>query len=232
MITGVSLRAAAALTGLKNPSHLHSVDADPSLIVDCNKSTPSPRSEGESGGQATPPPSYPLSTSYETASFVNADSSSVPSSTAKNDKDTALKGAGLSSNQTIIRNGSDIEDPQPKSPLSTRERAQSITYATRVSHGFVKGGIPMMPPPSQWARANGPKASLLERAIIDAHNYYGIYNMRKAQGKSLGRKSPIPVVLRANETPDQYEADLIRRMHPHTDVMKQRSQRINSLKSE
>ena len=34
-------------------------------------------------------------------------------------------------------------------------------------------------------------------------------------------------MLRANETPDRYEADLIRRMHPHSDVMKQRSQRIN-----
>ena len=38
---------------------------------------------------------------------------------------------------------------------------------------------------------------------------------------------PIPVVLRFNETPDQYEADYTRHIHPHRDVMKQRSQRIN-----
>ena len=219
--------AAAALTGLKDASHLHSEDVDPSLIVDYNESTPSPRSEGECGGQATPPPSPPLSNSYETESFVNAVSLSVPSSTATTGSGTARKGAIAFSNQTIIHDGSDIEDTEPKAPLSTRERAQSTTYANRVSRGYVKGGIPLMPPPSKWPRANGPKASLLERAIVDAHNYYGVYKLWKAQGKSLGRKSPIPVVLRANETPDQYEADLICRMHPHSDVMKQRSQRIN-----
>ena len=31
--------AAAALTGLKDPSHLHSADAGPSLIIDCTEST-------------------------------------------------------------------------------------------------------------------------------------------------------------------------------------------------
>ena len=137
--------AAAVLTGLKDHSHLRSADVDPSLIVDYNESTPPPRSEGECGGQATPPPSSPLSTSYETASFVNAVSSSVPSSTATTDKDTAFKGADLSSNQTIIHNECDIEDPEPKAPLSTRERAQSITYAKRVSRGYVKDTILMMP---------------------------------------------------------------------------------------
>ena len=35
--------AAAALTGLKDPFHLLSADADPSLIVDYNESTPSSR---------------------------------------------------------------------------------------------------------------------------------------------------------------------------------------------
>ena len=43
----------------------------------------------------------------------------------------------------------------------------------------------------------------------------------------MAENRPFPVVLRANETPDQYEADLICRMHPHSDVMKQRSKRIN-----
>ena len=101
-----------------------------------------------------------------------------------------------------MHNGSDYEDPEPLTPLSTQERAQSIPYASHVSRGNVKGGIPLMPRPSQWPRANGPRASLLECAIVDAHNYYGVYKMWKAQGKSLGRKSPIPVVLRSNETPD------------------------------
>lgn len=34
--------------------------------------------------------------------------------------------------QTIIRNGSNIEDPEPKAPLSTRERAQWVPYANRI----------------------------------------------------------------------------------------------------
>ena len=81
-------------------------------------------------------------------------------------------------------------------------------------HGYVMGTIPLMPPPNQWPRANGPRASLLERAIVDAHDYYGVYEACKAQGKFLGRKSPIPVVLRSNEMPDQYEADFT--PHPST----------------
>ena len=72
-------------------------DVDPSLIVVYNELTPSPRSEGECGGEATPTPSSPLSTSLETASFTNAVSSSVPSSTATNDYSTSLDGASASS---------------------------------------------------------------------------------------------------------------------------------------
>ena len=101
----------------------------------------------------------------------------MPSNTATTDYGTALKGASASSCQTIIHNGSDYEDPEPKASLSTRERAQSVKYANRVSRGYVKGGIQLMPPLSKWPRANGPKAWLLERAIVDAHNYYGVYKM-------------------------------------------------------
>ena len=84
-----------------------------------------------------------------------------------------------------------------------------------------------MPLSNQWHRANISRASLLERAIVEAHNYYGVYEIWKAQGNTLGRKSPIPVVKRFNETPDQFEADFKRHIHPHRDVMKQRSQQIN-----
>ena len=34
-------------------------------------------------------------------------------------------------------------------------------------------------------------------------------------------------MLRSNETPDKYEAEFLRRIHPHSDAMKQRSQGIN-----
>lgn len=222
--------AAAALTGLKDSSHLHSEDVDPSLIVDYNESTPSPRSDDEErGGEATPTPSSPISPSFRNIP------SPVLASAATTYESTARKGAvasplGITTtpyDQTIIHNGSDIEDPEPKAPLSTRERAQSIPHARRIERGYVRRGIPLMPPPNQWPRANGPRASLLERAIVDAHDYHDAYHAMRAKGKSLGRMTPIPVVLRSNETPDQYEAEFARRIHPHSDVMKQRSQRIN-----
>ena len=69
----------------------------------------------------------------------------MPSSTATTEFGTALKGAKASSYRTIIHNVSDYEDPEPKAPLSTRERAQSIPYANRVPRGYVKGGIQLMP---------------------------------------------------------------------------------------
>ena len=49
----------------------------------------------------------------------------------------------------------------------------------------------------------------------------------EGSGKSLGRIFPIPVVLHSDETPDQYEAEFLRRIHPQSDAMKQRSQQIN-----
>ena len=52
--------AAAALTGLENSYHLRSADADPSLVVDYNESTPSPSSDDEvRGGEATPNHPFP-----------------------------------------------------------------------------------------------------------------------------------------------------------------------------
>ena len=104
----------------------------------------------------------------------------MPSRTAANYYGTALKGASATSSQTI-HNGSDYEKLEPKAPLSTWERAQSIPYANRVLRGYVNGGISLMPPPNQSPGANGPKASLLEGAIVDAQNYYGVYKVWKAQ---------------------------------------------------
>lgn len=69
--------------------------------------------------------------------------------------------------------------------------------------------------------------SLLERAIVDAHDYYGVYDAMRAQGKSLGRITPIPVALHYNETPDQFEAEFRCRIHLYNDLIIQRSQQIN-----
>ena len=74
----------------------------------------------------------------------------------------------------------------------------------------------------QWAESVAPRARYCRRTYL-------LWRLHawEAQDKALGRKSPIPVVLRSNETPDHYEADFTSRIHPHSDVMKHRSQRIN-----
>ena len=236
--------AAVALTGLKDPSHFNSEDVDPSLIVDYNESTPLPSPHSSDANnelmRSDNAALLHIQTSLmahniKTASFTNAVPSSALESAATGNESAAHKGAAASPlgmtttpyAQTIIHNGSDIEDSEPKAPPTTRERDQSVSQASRLERDYVTGGIPKMPPPSKWPRLNGPRPSLLKRALVDAHNYYGVSQSWRAQGKSLGRIFPIPVVLHSNETPDQYEAEFMRRIQPHSDVMKQRSQRIN-----
>ena len=144
-------------------------------------------------------------TTYESTAHRGADNSPLGNTTTYND-------------QTIIHNSFEIENGEPKTPLSTREHVQLIPHANRVSRGYVKGGIPLMPPPNQWPRANGPRASLHERAFVDAHNYFGAYEAMRAQGEITWACYPCPCRV---AIPDQYEADFRRRIHPHNDVMKQ-----------
>ncbi|CAI5714900.1 unnamed protein product [Peronospora farinosa] len=110
-----------------------------------------------------------------------------------------------------------------KAPPST----PSASLARRREGGYVSGGLPPMPPPSEWMNSDGSSAALLQRATIDAHRFYSVFPLWKKQGKALGRAFPIPVVLRSNETADDYEAELWRRVTLHEDATKQRSQRIS-----
>ena len=206
--------AAVALTGLKDTSHFNSEDVDPSLIVDYNESTPLPSPHSSDADnelmRSDDAALLPIQTSLmahnmETASFTNAVPSTGNESAAR--KGAAASPLGITTTpyaQTILHNGSDIEDSEPKAPPTTRERAQSVSQASRLERGYVTGGIPKMPLPSNWSRLDGPRASLLERALGDAHNYYGVFQSWRAQGKSLGRIFPTPVVLRSNELPNQY----------------------------
>ena len=59
------------------------------------------------------------------------------------------------------------------------------------------------------------------------HKFYSVFPLWKKQGKALGRAFPIPVVLRSNETADEYEAEFWRRVTFHVDATKQRSKRIS-----
>ena len=142
---------------------------------------------------------------------MNAVSSSALASAATTYESTAHIGADASPlgttttpyAQTIIHNGSDIEDPEPKAPLSTRERAQLIPYARRIERGYVRGSIPIMPPPTKWPCANGPRASLLERAIVVAHDYYGVLRCLEGSGEIAWAYDPDPgrVAFKRNARP-------------------------------
>ncbi|CAI5722194.1 unnamed protein product [Peronospora effusa] len=119
-----------------------------------------------------------------------------------------------------IHNGKSGECELFKAPQST----YSASLARRREGGYVSGGLQPMPPPSEWMHSDGSSASLLQRATIDAHKFYSVFPLWKKQGKALGRAFPIPVVLHSNETADDYEAELRRRVTLHEDATKQRSQ--------
>ncbi|CAI5721544.1 unnamed protein product [Peronospora effusa] len=158
-------------------------------------------------------------------------SSSAPTSAATKTKHATSKGVVATQSDVTpqadvltIHNGeSDIGECELEAPPST----PSASLARRREGGYVSGGLPPMPPPSEWMHSDGSSASLLQRATIDAHKFYSVFPLWKKQGKALGRAFPIPVVLRSNETADDYEAELRRRVTLHVDATKQRSQRIS-----
>ncbi|CAI5726821.1 unnamed protein product [Peronospora effusa] len=226
----------ASGTGVDLPSH-DNVDEDPSLIVDYNETTPlpSPQSGDEHStlmGHMSPSFEAPV---LEEASMLSTSegktSSSAPTSAATKTERATLKGVVATQSDVTpqadvltIHNGeSDSAECELKAPPST----PSASLAHRREGGYVSGGLPPMPPPSEWMHSDGSSASLLQRATIDAHKFYSVFPLWKKQGKALGRAFPIPVVLRSNETADDYEAELRRRVTLHGDATKQRSQRIS-----
>ncbi|CAI5716737.1 unnamed protein product [Peronospora effusa] len=121
---------------------------------------------------------------------------------------------------SMLSASEDSGECELKAPPST----PSASLARRREGGYVSGGLPPMPPPSEGINSDGSSAALLQRATIDAHKFYSVFPLWKKQGKALGRAFPIPVVLRSNETADEYEAELWRRLTLHVDATKQRSQ--------
>ena len=218
------------------PSH-YNVDEDLSLIVDYNESTPLP--SPQSGDEQSELMRH-MSPSFEApvleeASMIPASegktSSPAPTSAATNperatSKEAVATQSGVTPQTDVltIHNGeSDSGECELKAPPSTR----SASLARRREGGYVSGGLPPMSPPSEWINSKGSSAALLQRATIDAHKFYSVFPLWKKQGKALGRAFPIPVVLRSNETADEYEAELRRRVTLHVDATKQRSQRIS-----
>lgn len=215
-----------------DPPHLFSEDVDPSLVVDYNESTPlpSPHSSDEhSELMRSTSPSAPMREAgeLEEASLLPGSeipaSSTVPSGAATSTEHSA-HGTTTASATPIIHNGeSDADEVELIAPPTK----QPASLARRREGGYVSGGLPPMPVPSAWMHSDGSSASLLQRATIDAHTLYSVFPSWKQQGRLRGRIPPIPVVLRPNETADEYEAEFLRRITPHEDAMKQRSQRIN-----
>ena len=92
-----------------------------------------------------------------TATFTNAVLSSALASAATTKKSAAPEGAAATPLgktqrlivQPIIYNGSDIENPEPRAPPTTRELAQSVSQASRFERVYVTVDISTMPPPSK-----------------------------------------------------------------------------------
>lgn len=143
----------------------------------------------------TPTPSSSTSPSLQTAPFMNAISSSALASATTTNGSTAHRYADNDPSgktptpydQTIIHNGFDIEDPDPKASLSTHGCMLSISHASRILRGCVRRNILIMPLPAEWPRATGLNALLLERAVVVAHDCYGAHETMRAQGDSLKR---------------------------------------------
>ncbi|CAI5719703.1 unnamed protein product [Peronospora effusa] len=212
------------------------MDEDPYLIVDYNETTPLPSTQ--SGDEHSALMGH-MSLSFEAPVLEEASilptsegktPSSAPRSAATKTEHATSKGVVATQSDVTpqadvltIHNGElDSNECELKAPPST----PSASLARRREGGYVSGGLPPMPPSSEWMNSDGYSAALLQRATIDAHKFYSVFLLWKKKGKALGRAFPIPVVLRSNETADEYEAELRRRVMLHVDATKQRSQRI------
>ncbi|CAI5702375.1 unnamed protein product [Peronospora effusa] len=213
----------ASGTEVNLPSH-YNVYEDPSLIVDYNETAPlpSPQSGDEHSalmGHMSPSFKAPVLEGSSMLPASEGNTSSPAPTSAATQSDVTPHADVL----TIHNGESDSGECELKAPPSTR----SASLSHRREGGYVSGGLPPMPPPSEWMHSDGSSAALLQRATIDSHKFYSVFPLWKKQGKALGRAFPIPVVLRSNETADDYEAELRRRVTLHVDAMKQRSQRIS-----
>ncbi|CAI5702836.1 unnamed protein product [Peronospora effusa] len=140
-------------------------------------------------------------------------SSPVPTSAATKTERATSKGVVATQSEVTpqadvltIHNG---ESDSGECELKAQPSTPLASLARRRKGGYVSGGVPPMPPPSEWI------------------NSKGVFPLWKKQGRALGRAFPIPVVLRSNETANDYEAELRRRVILHEDATKQRSQRIS-----
>ena len=122
---------------------------------------------------------------------------------------------------------SDLGFVEHKAQQATLDLGPSVSQARHLVGCYASGGVPPMPPPSEWPTLDGSGAALIAIATIYVHIYYGVFPKWKSEGKILGRICPITVVLFPNETTDQYEAAFLRRSKPHAYAVRQRSQRLN-----
>lgn len=225
---GVTVTTSTATAAFASSTPLGdlSVEDDPALMVDYDESTPLPSPQrGDEDSE--------LMRHCDDDAILIAAASQVPVAA---DLPNVAVASQPTVNKAVIASSKDspqsqgvtcLDDLEQKAPPTALKRVQSVPLARRLEGGYGSRTIPAMPPPSEWPRADGSTAPLLARATLDAHNYYGVFRQWKSQGKTLGRISPIPVVLFPNETTDEYETAFLRRIAPHPEAAKQRSQRIS-----
>ena len=249
--TSTATEAVASSTSITDVPPALSAEDDPSLVVDYNESTPLPSSMSDEdsermwyGDGAVKPTAddhnAPVTTTAgDVVASMPTDNqpsvvSSVQPSTTTIKESAAHEGAVAS---TLLPAApevidvrvevSDLGAVEHKAQHATLYLGPSVSQARRLEGRYASGGVPPMPPPSEWPTSDGSGAALLATATIDVHKYYGVFYKWKSEGKMLGRICPIPVVLFPNETTDRYEAAFLRRSKPHADAVRQRSQRLN-----
>ena len=87
--------------------------------------------------------------------------------------------------------------------------------------------LPHMPGPERWPKEH-TRDNMLARAIVSPQDYYQCFVDWKRQSKSIygGGVHPIPVVLYANETPEEYERALVTAIRISPVLTTERSQRL------
>ena len=140
-------------------------------------------------------------------------SSAAPSGTATYTERAAPKGtAACQQKGGDFKSSACVGADPDESELNASLPTQSASPARRRECCYVNGGLSPMPPPSEWKNSNGSSATLLKSATIDAHTLYRVFPLWKHEGIALDRTFPIPVVLRSDETVEEYVEEFLCRV--------------------
>ena len=103
-------------------------------------------------------------------------SSTITKESATLDGSTASLSVNVSYERENIHNGKpNFGEPEHKAPTRTLDFCPSVSQARRFEGRCSSGSTPLMPPPTEWPVVDWSVETLLARATLDAHKYYGVF---------------------------------------------------------